>query len=773
MKKWIYGLFFLLGLTGANAQSSWPMDLTSQGGAFITIYQPQLESFEGIKLKGRAAFSVKPQPTDEPLFGVFWFTATMETDRDTRMATLVSIMIEDIKLPDVKDEENLTKLKELLETEIPQWEISASLEEITSIIENEKQVSGNDELKTDPPTIHYKEELTTLIFIDGEPKIEKDEKMKMNRVINTAFLIVQDPDDKKYYLYGGKFWYVSSQVKSGWVSASKLPKTINALDDQIKKQEKEDGVKKEDGPQIPPALLVSTTPAEIIQSEGKAQFANITGTDLLYVSNSEDDIFKSITDQKYYVLMSGRWYASAKLEGPWSYIASDKLPGDFAKIPEGSEKDNVLVSVPGTPAAQQAVMDAQIPQTAKVDRATATCTVKYDGEPKFEKIEGTSLDLAMNTASTVLRADKKYYCVENGVWFVANSPTGPWSVSDTRPQDVSNIPASSPAYNTKYVYVYESTPEVVYVGYTPGYMGCYVYGPTVVYGTGYYYSPWYGPYYYPRPVTYGFSMHYNPWCGWSMGFHFSVGYFSFHSYGYGGYYGGYWGPPMYRPPYYPPYHGGMYGPRGPTYVNNNVNININNTNNIYNRRTDVTTRDINRTERPVPGTKPATRPSTGQRPTTGQQPVAKPGQPANPAGGQRPATKPSTGQQPNAKPAPGQQPSTRPATKPSTGQQPSTRPAPSAQPAKRPAQSTSQNNVYADKSGNVYQRTDNGSWNQRSNNQWQPSSSNMNSSYQSRERSSYSNQSYQQMNRGGNMGGSSRAPSAAPRSSGGSSVRRR
>jgi hypothetical protein len=70
--------------------------------------------------------------------------------------------------------------------------------------------------------------------------------------------------------------------------------------------------------------------------------------------------------------------------------------------------------------------------------------------------------------------------------------------------------------------IYDSTTDVVYVGYTPGYMGCYVHGPTVVYGTGYYYSPWYGPYYYPRPATFSFSMHYNPWTGWSMWFHYSA-----------------------------------------------------------------------------------------------------------------------------------------------------------------------------------------------------------------------------------------------------------
>ena len=83
----------------------------------------------------------------------------------------------------------------------------------------------------------------------------------------------------------------------------------------------------------------------------------------------------------------------------------------------------MLASVAGTEEAHDAVVDAQIPQTAKVDRASATCTVKYNGEPQFEKIEGTSLYLAKNTSSTVLKSGNNYYCVENAVWFKSATPT--------------------------------------------------------------------------------------------------------------------------------------------------------------------------------------------------------------------------------------------------------------------------------------------------------------------------------------------------------------
>ena len=664
-----------------NAESKWPKELKTNKGGQITIYQPQPESLKGDRLIGRAAFSAKEMAGDELMFGVFWYTATMTTDRDARTATLESIIISDVRLPGVTDENKINKLKAFLEAEIPKWEITASLDEIAATIEQEQQLTNQD-FKNDAPAILFKTEPSTLVLIDGEPRLKKDDKLGMNKVINTPFLIVENPDDKKYYLYGGKFWYSSAAPAGNYEAVATLPKRIAALDKDLRKESGGKGDEKSD---LRTAVVISTTLAELIQSDGEPQYANIQGTSLLYMSNSSDDIFKSVSDQLFYVLVSGRWYVAKDLKGPWTFVAGDKLPKDFTAIPEGSPKDNVLASVPGTPASRLAVMDAQIPQTAKVDRKTATCTVTYDGEPKFENIEGTSLQLAMNTTSKVLRVGSKYYCVETGIWFVSDSPKGPWKVSDERPKDVEKIPASSAAYPLQYVYIYDATPEVVYVGYTPGYTGCYVTGGTVVYGTGYYYNPWYGPYYYPQPVTYGFSMHYNPWTGWGMGFHMSYGWFSVGVYAP---MGGYWGPPMYHPPYYPPYRGGMYGGRGPVFINNG-DINIDRSNNIYNRRNDVSTRD--------------------RQPGASQLPAGN-------GGNQGRDSKPRTSQQPIS----------------GKGQ--------------NDIYSDRGGNVYQRKDNGDWSQRDGNQWNQSDR-------SNMNRDYENRQRSTSQNSNFQQMNRGGGGAG--------------------
>jgi hypothetical protein len=237
---------------------------------------------------------------------------------------------------------------------------------------------------------------------------------------------------------------------------------------------------------------------------------------------------------------------SKKMEGPWKYIPGDNLPADLAKIPEDSEMGTVLYAVPGTDVVKEAVLDAQIPQTATVDRKKATLTVEYDGDPRFEPIPSTNMTYAVNTATPIVELNGTYYACDEAVWFVSNSAMGPWQVATSIPDTVYTIPPESPIYNVTYVRIYDSTPNVVYVGYTPGYSNTYVYNTTIVYGTGYWYPGWYGYYYYPRPVTWGYHVRWNPWYGWGVGFSYGYGPYRF-TIGYGGWYrGGWWGPRHYR-----------------------------------------------------------------------------------------------------------------------------------------------------------------------------------------------------------------------------------
>ncbi len=549
---------------GALAQedSRWPLELDGDRGT-ITIYQPQIESFNGNILESRAAISVQGKE-GAPVFGAAWFQARMATDMDTRMATLESIKVTAAKFPD-QDEAKVKELTDYLEREIPKWNITVSIDQLTTDLESSEGHQGEAGLKNDPPEVIYVEYPAVLVTIDGDPKLGDLEGADLKYVMNTPFYILQDPKSKTYYLRGSGYWYASKDIMGEWQVTDKLPKSVQEITTQIEEEEaKQKAEQGEDAPseEAPeqvgespiPKIVVRTESAELLETDGAPAFAPIEGTDLLYMENTESDILMDITTQEYYILISGRWYkAKSMADNKWTFVPNDKLPADFAKIPEESDMGQVLASVSGTQQAKEAVLENSIPQTAEIDRKTATVTVTYDGDPQFEKCSD-AVAYAINTDKSVLLVNNTYYCCDEAVWFVSNGPQGPWQVATEVPKEIQDIPPECPAYNVKYVYIYDSTPEVVYVGYTPAYYGSYVYGGCVVYGTGWWYRPWWGPVYYPRPVTWGFHVHYNPVTGW--GFSYGVSFGWLHIRVGRPWYGGWWGPAGYRHGYRHGYHRG-------------------------------------------------------------------------------------------------------------------------------------------------------------------------------------------------------------------------
>ena len=114
-------------------------------------------------------------------------------------------------------------------------------------------------------------------------------------------------------------------------------------------------------PSDAPKVFATTTPAELILLKGEPNYAPVAGTaSLLWVSNTDSDVFRMTRTGAVYLLVAGRWFSAPDFGGPWTF-ASLKLPDDFKKIPLEHPRSRVLASVPGTPEAAEAVLLAQIP----------------------------------------------------------------------------------------------------------------------------------------------------------------------------------------------------------------------------------------------------------------------------------------------------------------------------------------------------------------------------------------------------------------------------
>jgi hypothetical protein len=427
-------------------------------------------------------------------------------------------------------------------------------------------------VRNDVPRILYSSAPALLVLVDGQPVLRPVTDTLL-RVINTRALILFDPHAGRYYLAMAGRWMAAGELSGPWAEDGNIAPAVslgleraremvtgNALVDLL--DTAGTPLMDELARGVTPTIFVSTVPAELIQTQGPAELQPIAGTHLLELANTTSDVFVDTVDQRYYVLLSGRWYSGPSLEhGPWTFVSAKSLPADFAQIPENHPKGTVLASVAGTPEARQAVIANEIPQTAAVERGAAQLSVTYDGAPRWAPVEGTSLTYALNSATPVIcTSPDSYYALDGGIWFTAPSPAGPWVLASSVPDAVYTIPPSSPLYYVTYVHVYDSTPDVVYEGYTPGYLGSYVSDDdVVVYGTGYAYPCWAGDVWIGSPWTFGFDV------GWAPGFFWGF------SWGYGvGLAAGVWPGMLFHP---------WWGPAGWGWGHHNVNArNIHETN---------------------------------------------------------------------------------------------------------------------------------------------------------------------------------------------------
>jgi hypothetical protein len=512
-------------LTPASAENvldpeAWPRSY-KVGDTEFAIYQPQIVEWSGYRhLKANAAIAVKLEGQEEATFGTTSFEADTVADFDAQSVRIGTRTFGEFSFPEL-DAANAAKATGLVRSVLtPDSLLDIPMASMVAAADRADGKGLETAVNLDPPPIFYSAKPAVLVVFLGEPKLEpvKAGDPSLMFAVNTNWDLLFDSDSASYYLLAGNEWLRTNDLAKGeWSSPKALPASFDQLPDDANWSDVKARLVVLPGVAAVPEVFVSYEPAEIILTWGAAQFSPVSGTRLMYVVNTEDELFFDPADKSYYFLTSGRWFKAAALEGPWS-AASESLPEEFRSIPGWHPKSNVLVSVAGTPEADEAVIRASIPQTATVDRSSATVMVSYDGDPEFEPVEGADdVQFAVNTGEDVFLVSNQYYCCYQGVWFQAPAATGPWLVCDDVPNAIYSIPPESPKYNVTQVYVYDSTPTTVQVGVTSGYSGSYVAGGVVMFGLGLWAAhEWAHNHYYPSPCWYGYGCgaYYRPGTGY-------------------------------------------------------------------------------------------------------------------------------------------------------------------------------------------------------------------------------------------------------------------
>ena len=497
----------------------WPRFYGLPSGASILLYQPQIAAWD--KQKHMVAFSAVSyrdgKTADKPALG------TIKVEADTR----VSVADRLVSFSPLKiTEANFSTLQKPVVQEItaeidkaiPDEERVIALDRVLANLDKSGIVPKNVEgVKADPPAIFFSKTPAVIVNLDGDPIWSPIKENDLKYAVNTNWDLFQHTPTNTYYLRNDASWLKATDVKGPWTAAGTLPASFKKLPADENWKDVKANLPGKSGTSVP-KVFVTTTPGELILLKGAPNYVTVANTNLLWVSNTESDVFRLGKTGTVYYLVAGRWFSAPDFTGPWTF-ATLSLPPEFKKIPLEHPRSRVLASVPGTDQAAEAVLLAQIPQTARVNRKDVKAPdVAFQGEPKFEPIEQTTVQMAVNTDKDVFKVGDLYYMCYNGVWFVGKTATGPWEVATSVPEAIYKIPVSSPANHVTYVTVEESNDEWVTFAAAAAYTGVMISWGCAVWGSGWYYPPYWGyggfyPYYYPRFPTYGYSAWYNPYTG--------------------------------------------------------------------------------------------------------------------------------------------------------------------------------------------------------------------------------------------------------------------
>ncbi len=501
----------------------WPRQKTNPAGKLV-YYQPQVDGWTNFKeLEFRMAFVLTPAGGKQTV-GVLEIHAHTDVIVDNRTVSINNLTITGTHFPSL-DAPTAYQMDQLVRTFLPpNSSVTISLDRLVASVDKSK-TAATVPVRNDPPLIFVSNSPAILVQVDGEPVLGQIKNTKLQFVVNTNWPLFFNKSLSNYYLFTGKRWLTSTSLNGPWLITATLPKDMSKLASDPQWSGLAKAI-------TPPAtasgfastVFYSTSPAEVILFQGPPVYSKIPGTQLVYASNTDADLFVYGPTQQYFYLAAGRWFSSTSLQGPWTY-ATTHLPVDFAQIPLSIPASRVLVSVPGTEQAKDAVLLAQIPTTVTVNPASAAAQVRvaYTGSPEFKPIEGTSLSYATNTADKVIKVGDVYYLCLQGIWFMSTMPQGPWQTAPSVPQEIYTIPPSSPVYNVTYVTQTTTSDGNVQASYTAGYMGSFIVGATVgaiiAGGTGYYYPPYLYypavgyPIYHPYAATYGYGSYYNSYTG--------------------------------------------------------------------------------------------------------------------------------------------------------------------------------------------------------------------------------------------------------------------
>jgi hypothetical protein len=447
----------------------WPVTIASANVTF-QVYEPVLDAMRDDQLTFHSLVLARAVG-QKPVPGSVLMTAKTEGDAADGAVALRELQVTDVAFQSQALKAWDTVLRRALPENIHSVQRSR-LESAKSVLEARERAAATAVVAV--PRIIISQKPAVLVYIDGEPRYAPLRSGSLTHVVNTRALLLKSSSGTLYlHLYDG--WVSAASLQGPWVIASAPPGAAK-LEQAARDTKRVDLLLGKPDPKgrgaslkkgALPEIIVSTTPTALVVIDGAPTFTPIAGTSFQYATNTSAHLFRDLDTKSLYVRAGGHWFRAGAVAGPWEYVPAQKLSAAFSTIPDDSPKRGVkralaadIESQTGTPATAPAVVAAEV--------KTARLSVTMDGDPVLQPIAGTQLNFVANASLPIIQVDiNNWYVVQNGVWFHGSTATGPWTVTDAIPAEISAIPPTSPIYSAIHSHVLWSSSDVIYYGY-PG-----------------------------------------------------------------------------------------------------------------------------------------------------------------------------------------------------------------------------------------------------------------------------------------------------------------
>jgi hypothetical protein len=180
-----------------SADAGWPRQVHS-GTTTFSVYQPQVESWNGNRLATQAAVAVVDSGAAEPSFGVVWLSARTDVDKTSRLVALEDLKVTKASFPSAP--KKASEWRATLQRLLPECCRAIALDRLESDLAAQQQVAKAKAtpLRNVAPRIIFSTRPAILVLIDGQPVL-RPAGSGVERVIDTRALLLRDGD--KFYLH--------------------------------------------------------------------------------------------------------------------------------------------------------------------------------------------------------------------------------------------------------------------------------------------------------------------------------------------------------------------------------------------------------------------------------------------------------------------------------------------------------------------------------------------------------------------------------------------